>query len=264
VALIQRFGRIDRIGSMNTQIQMVNFFPHLELNEYLNLEQRVKGKMIAVNVVSTGDENLLSPELNDSSFRKSHLEKIRNEEKIIDIDEVEDNISLTDLNMNDYLFELLHYTKKNPDLKRVPKGIYSVAESDIKRQGVLFCFKHSNVASKPNTDSSLYPYYLIYIGNDGEVIYGNMQARESLKEFRKLCIGRVKVDTLRNFAFLQKTDNAKNMSVYSALLTKAIASIQGVEAEKAQASIFDFSGFDNPFAEETTDDFELISFLVAD
>lgn len=260
VSLIQRFGRIDRIGSQNVQIQMVNFFPALELNEYLNLEQRVKGKMLAVNLASTGDEDILSPEMNDIRFRKRQLEKLRQE--VIDIDEASDNISLTDLNMNDYLFELVQYIKKHPDVKLVPKGIYSVTESE--KSGVLFCFKHSNVALKPNSDSSLYPYYLIYIGSDGEIIYGNLQTREALKEFRKLCVGKHNVDTLRNFAFLKRTDDAKNMGVYSKLLTKAVESIQGDEGKKAQASIFDFSGFDNPFAGETTDDFELVSFLVAD
>jgi len=260
VALIQRFGRIDRIGSRNTQIQMVNFFPNVELNDYLNLEQRVKGKMLTVNLVSTGDEDLLSPEMNDIRFRKRQLEKLK--EEVIDIDDVNDNISLTDLNMNDYLFELVQYIKKNPEIKKVPRGIYSVAESE--KKGVLFCFKHSNITQKPNSDSSLYPYYLIYIGNDGEVIYGNLKTREVLKEFRKLCAGKNTVEKLRNFAFLQRTKNAQDMSFYSRLLTKAVESIQGDESQKAQKSIFDFSGFNNPFAEETADDFELVSFLVTD
>ena len=100
VALIQRFGRIDRIGSRNAKIQMVNFFPNVALNEYLNLEQRVKGKMLAVNLASTGDEDILSPEMNDIRFRKRQLEKLK--EEVIDLDEASDNISLTDLNMNDY------------------------------------------------------------------------------------------------------------------------------------------------------------------
>lgn len=260
VSLIQRFGRIDRIGSQNKQIQMINFFPNLELNEYLNLEQRVKGKMLTVNIVSTGDEDLLSPEMNDIRFRKQQLEKLKQE--VIDIDEANDNISLTDLNMNDYLFELVQYIKKNPEIKKVPKGIYSVADGE--KKGVLFCFKHSNILDKPNSDSSLYPYYLIYTDNAGEIIYGNLKAREAMKEFRALCIGKSTVDQIRNFAFLNRTKDAKDMGFYSKLLTKAVESIQGEEGTKAQASIFDFSGFDNPFAGETTDDFELVSFLVSE
>jgi ERCC4-related helicase len=260
VVLIQRFGRIDRIGSRNAQIQMVNFFPNVELNKYLNLEQRIKNKMLAVNIASTGEEDILSPEMNDIRFRKQLLEKLKQE--VVDIEETNENISLTDLNMNDYLFELVQYIKKNPDVKIVPKGIYSVTEGENK--GVLFCFKHSNIKQKPNSDSSLYPYYLIYIGGDGEIIYGNLQTRNALKEFRKLCIGKNSVDMLRNSAFLKRTNDAKNMGAYSKLLTKAVESIQGAENKKAQESIFDFSGFNNPFASETTDDFELISFLITD
>ena len=260
VALIQRFGRIDRIGSRNAQIQMVNFFPNVELNEYLSLEQRVKGKMLAVNLAATGDEDILSPEMNDIRFRRRQLEKLKQE--VIDLEDASDNISLTDLNMNDYLFELVQYIKKTPDVKIVPKGIYSVTDGE--KKGVLFCFRHSSVALKPNSDSSLYPYYLIYIGSGGEIIHGNLQTREALKEFRKLCVGKNTVDALRNSAFLKRTDDARNMSVYSRLLTKAVESIQGEESKKAQASIFDFSGFDNPFARETADDFELVSFLVTD
>jgi hypothetical protein len=216
--------------------------------------------MLAVNIASTGDEDILSPEMNDIRFRKRQLEKLKQE--VIDIDEASDNISLTNLNMNDYLFELVQYIKKTPEIKDVPKGIYSVTGGE--KKGVLFCFKHSNIMQKPKTDSSLYPYYLIYIGNDGEILYGNLKAREALKEFRKLCAGKSTVDTLRNFAFLRATNQAQDMGIYSALLTKAVESIQGEEKQKAQASIFDFSGFNNPFAEETTDDFELVSFLVTD
>ena len=272
VALIQRFGCIDRIGSKNTQIQMVNFFPNVELNEYLNLEQCVKGKMLAVNIASTGDEDILSPEMNDITFRKKQLEKLKGE--VIDIDEANDNISLTDLNMNEYLFELVQYIKKNPEVKKVPKGIYSVAgimnrsEHDkgtpLPEKGVLFCFRHSNIVTKPSSDSSLYPYYLIYIGTDGEILYGNLKARDALKVFRKLSTSRDTVDSLSNYGFLKRTNYAKDMSVYSKLLTQAIESIQGDEGKKAQSSVFDFTGFDNPFADEATDDFELVSFLVVE
>lgn len=104
VSLIQRFGRIDRIGSKNTNIQMINFFPNMELNEYLGLEARVKGKMTTLNLVSTGDEDVLTPEMNDFNFRKRQLERLKDE--VIDIEDANDNISLTDLNMNEYLNEL--------------------------------------------------------------------------------------------------------------------------------------------------------------
>jgi superfamily II DNA/RNA helicase len=260
VSLIQRFGRIDRIGSTNECIQMINFFPNLELNEYLGLEQRVKGKMTTLNIVSTGDENFLSPEMNDFNFRKRQLERLKDE--VIDIEDANENISLTDLNMNEYLYELSEYVNNNPAIKKVPNGVYSVTDGE--KQGVIFCFKHSNQNEKPKSDSSLYPYYLLYLDNSGEVLYGNGKAREVVKLFRKLCYGKDEpVQTLFD-QFLVKTNNTNNMKFYSDLLNKAVNSIKGAEEEKAFQTTFDFGGFNNSFAEETADDFELISFLVVE
>lgn len=260
VSLIQRFGRIDRIGSENSNIQMINFFPNIELNEYLGLEQRVKGKMTTLNLVSTGDEDVLSPELNDFNFRKRQLERLKDE--VIDIEDTNENISLTDLNMNEYLYELSQYVKMNDVVKKMPKGIYSLTDGE--KKGVLFCFKHRNLEDKPKSDSSLYPYYLIYVDNNGDILYGNNQAREVVKLFRKLCYG--KKEPLSNLlkAFFEKTKNAKDMSFYSELLSKAITSIKRQEEENAIQSVFDFGGFDNSFADETTEDFELVSFLVVE
>lgn len=260
VSLIQRFGRIDRIGSKNANIQMINFFPAMELNEYLGLEQRVKGKMTTLNLVSTGDEDILTPEMNDFNFRRRQLERLQAE--VIDIEDASENISLTDLNMNEYLNELSEYIQSVPQIKKIPKGIYSVTDSEHK--GVLFCFKHRNDMEKPKSDSSLYPYYLIYILNDGTVLYGNGQAREVVKQFRKLCYGK-STPVMELFGrFFERTKNATKMEFYSDLLNKAIRSIKGEEESKAVQMMFDFSGFNNAFAGETADDFELISFLVVE
>lgn len=260
VSLIQRFGRIDRIGSKNTNIQMINFFPNMELNDYLGLEARVKGKMTTLNLVSTGDEDVLTPEMNDFNFRKRQLERLKDE--VIDIEDANDNISLTDLNMNEYLNELSEYIQNVPEIKKVPKGVYSVTDGD--NAGVLFCFKHRNDANKPKSDSSLYPYYLIYMRNNGEVLYGNGQAREVVKQFRKLCYKK-KQPIMELFQqFFVRTNNVKDMQFYSDLLNKAIKSIKGEEESKATQLMFDFGGFNNAFAEETADDFELISFLVVE
>lgn len=258
VSLIQRFGRIDRIGSKNTSIKMVNFFPALELNEYLNLEQRVKNKMNVTNIVSTGDEDLLTPEMNDINFRKKQLEKLK--DKVIDIDEASDSISLTDLNMNEYLYELSEYMKKVPEVKKVPRGIYSVTDGE--KEGVIFCFKHKNNILKPENDSSLYPYYLIYIDNEGKVIYESNATRNVLKAFRKICYKKEYPQSEIFKKFFMETENVTNMSDYSMLLNNAIKSIQGEEEEKAEQTIFDFGGFNSPFVSENLDDFELISFLV--
>ena len=260
VSLIQRFGRIDRIGSINEKIKMVNFFPDLELNEYLNLEQRVKNKMTIGNIVGTGDSNALTPEMNDINFRKKQLERLR--EEVIDIDEASDSISLTDLNMNEYLFELSNYIKENPELKEIPKGIFSITDSGEK--GVIYCFKHKNNDLKPKNDSSIYPYYLVYIDNKGEVLYKENTDRNILREFRKISKGKEIVLKSRYISLNLDNKNFKGMDKYTHLLEKAIDSIQGKEEKEAEQTIFDFGGYQNLFQEETIDDFELVSFLIID
>ena len=223
VHLIQRFGRIDRIGSRNAQIKLINFFPAMDLNEYLGLESRVKKKMIQSNVVSTGDDNLLSPEMNDLSFRTKQMEKLRNE--VIDIDDASDTISITDLNMNQYIYELSQFIRSHKELLQVPRGIYSIAKANelgINQNGVLFCFKYKNNEEKPNSDSSLFPYYLSFVSDEGEVVYKSTQARELLKRFRGLCYRMNTVNEELVRAFLRETKNTTNMSRYSDLLNKVV------------------------------------------
>ena len=262
VTLIQRFGRIDRIGSVNEQIKMISFFPDLDLNEYLQLEQRVKTKMVTANISSTGGDDILSPEMNDISFRARQLKRLKDE--IIDLEDTNENLSLTDLNMNEYLYELGEYLKKTPELTKTPSGIYSIIADDSTglAPGVLFCFKHKNIFEKPKSDSSLYPYYLVYVGQDGSVRITNKQARESLKFLRKTCVNQSEPIAELVQAMLQETNDCKDMGAYSSLLNQAIQSIQGQESESAEDTVFDFGGFDNPFAEEDADDFELISYLI--
>ncbi|OFI07086.1 RNA polymerase-associated protein RapA [Clostridium acetireducens DSM 10703] len=260
VSLIQRFGRIDRIGSKNKEIKMVNFFPDLELNEYLNLEQRVKNKMTIGNIVGTGDSNPLTPEMNDINFRKKQLERLT--EEVIDIDEASDSISLTDLNMNEYLYELSNYIKENPELKKIPKGIFSI--TDKGKKGVIYCFKHKNNDLKPKNDSSLYPYYLVYIDYKGNVLYEENTDRNILREFRRLSKSKYKILKESYNKLIKETKNFKDMSKYINLLEKSIDSIQGKEEEEAEQTIFDFGGYQNLFKKETIDDFELVSFLIVD
>ena len=263
VTLIQRFGRIDRIGSCNTQIKLINFFPALDLNEYLGLESRVKRKMIQSNVVSTGADDILTPEMNDLSFRTRQMEKLRNE--VIDIDEATDNISITDLNMNQYIYELSQYIKKNEELLEVPRGIYSIVsgnEIGINQDGVLFCFKYKNTEEKPSSDSSIFPYYLSFVSLEGEIIYKSTQARELLNRYRGLCYGKSKVNNNYVKEFLQETKNTKDMHKYSKLLSEVVSSIQKVESDNAGLTLFDFGGFKNNFANKTSDDFELVSFVI--
>ncbi|MBO5432198.1 DEAD/DEAH box helicase family protein [Methanocorpusculum sp.] len=260
VVLIQRFGRVDRLGSRNSEIQMVNFFPDMDLNEYLQLEERVKRKMVAANIGSTGDEDLLNPEMNDLAFRRSHLEKLQQE--VVELEEMSKNISLTDLNMNQYLNELYEFSSSYPEVRKVPRGVFSITRGE--EGGCLFCFKHRDDVTKPKSDSSLYPYYLVYMKNSGEVYIGVNNARETLAEFRRISYGKREPDKKLFKEFNVRTKDASDMSKYSRLITKAISSITGSERKRAEESIFDFTGFTDDFANAGNEDFELILFLVVE
>jgi len=239
---------------------MINFFPNVELNEYLNLEQRVKGKMLSVNITSTGDEDILSPEMNDLQFRKKHLERLR--EEVIELEEAGENISLTDLNMNDFLYDLSEYVKQHPEVKKVPKGIYSI--SDGEQDGVIFCFKHQYIDEKPKSDSSMYPYYLLFIDHKGQMIMDSSYARNILQQFRQLSYRKEEPNEKLYKRFYKQTNDAQDMSKYSVLLSKCIQSIQKTEKKAAEQSIFDFSGFSDNFTNDTMDDFELISMFIVE
>ena len=162
--------------------------------------------------------------------------------------------------MNEYLYELSNYVNNHKEISKIPKGIYSVTEGEQK--GVLFCFKHSKNDAKPKNDSSLYPYYLIFVDNNKEILFKNSQAREVIKLFRQLCYEKNEVQEKVLKEFFKNTKNATEMGFYSELLNTAVNSIKGEEEEKAVQTVFDFSGFNNNFKNDTTDDFELVSFLV--
>lgn len=258
VALVQRFGRVDRLQSQNDNVKMVNFFPALELNEYLDLEGRVRNKMNVVNIAGTGADNALDPEMNDFNFRKKQLERLQKE--VIDIEEANEGMSLTDFNMNEYLYELSQYLKENPQIKTVPTGVFSVAKGE--KKGVLYCFKHKNIELKPKNDSSLYPYYLVFVDMEGKEYFINSSDRLNLREFRRMSKGKWEIDEKLYQEVYGETNDMRDLSVYKKLLKDAVSLIQGKEKEEAEITIFDFTGFDNAFGDEGIDDFELVSFLI--
>lgn len=258
VSLIQRFGRIDRLQSQNDRIKMVNFFPPLELNDYLNLEGRVRNKMNLTNLAGTGEDNTLDPEMNDFNFRKKQLEKLQ--EEVIDMEDANEGMSLTDFNMNEYLYELSKYIEENPQMKSIPNGIFSITKGE--KNGVLYCFRHKNIDLKPKNDSSLYPYYLVFVDMEGEEYFINSSDRLNLREFRRLTKGKKQVSEDLYKEFYYETNNMEDLSRYRELLKDSITLIQGKEEEKSEISIFDFTGFDNAFEDEDIEDFELVSFLI--
>lgn len=263
VRIIQRFGRIDRIGSRNSCIQLVNFWPDITLDEYINLKARVETRMKIVDMTATGDDNVLSPEEKvDLEYRKQQLKRLQ--EEVVDIEEMSTGISIMDLGLNEFRLDLLDYIKDNPDLDKTPFGLHSVVPAaEDTPAGVIYVLK--NRANSVNIDNQnrLHPFYMVYISKDGEVICDHLSPKKLLDNMRYLCRG--KTDPIPELyrAFNQETRDGRDMKTYSKLLGDAISSIVKVKEES------DLDGFlggaEVNFLSNTIkglDDFELICFLV--
>ncbi|KQC09581.1 MAG: helicase [Candidatus Cloacimonas sp. SDB] len=265
VRIIQRFGRIDRIGSVNKVIQLLNFWPNMELEEYINLEKRVSGRMVLLDISATGEENIIDSrkEMNDLEYRKKQLEQLQN--TVIDLEEMEGGISITDLTYNDFKMDLMEFLKENTEtLERTPTGIHSIAEQDEDDTvtGIIFCLRQLN-SKGDNKFNALDPYYLVYVGSNGEVQYGITQNKKVLDNLQKLCSGISEPYIELIEEFNQETAKGKDMSKFTDLLEAAVQDIVGVSEEKGVASLFT-SGGTTTFHEQikSLSDFELISYLV--
>ena len=263
VRIIQRFGRIDRIGSKNSVIQLVNFWPDVTLDEYIDLKAKVETRMKIVNVAATGDENLLSAdEKTDLEYRKAQLQKLRDE--VVDIEEMTSGISIMDLGLNEFRLDLLEYVKQHPDIDKTPMGLHAVtAAAEDTPPGVIFVLKNRTGSVEINHQNRLHPFYMVYISNEGEVICDHLSPKEMLDKMRYLCKGRTEPIAELYRKFNKETGDGKNMKQVSNLLGQSISSIIEVKEESDIDSFL--AGGQVSFLADTIkglDDFELICFLV--
>lgn len=262
VRIIQRFGRIDRIGSKNKCIQLVNFWPDVTLDEYIDLKAKVETRMKIVDMTATGDDNLLNEEKTDLEYRKAQLKRLQ--EEVVDIEDMSSGMSIMDLGLNEFRLDLLEYIKKNPDLDKTPYGLHSVAPtSENTPPGVIYVLKNKLNSININSQNRLHPFYMVYISHEGEVICDHLSPKEMLDRMRFLCRGKTEAIPELYRWFNKQTRDGKNMSEFSELLGKAITSIIEVKEEN---DIEDFLSGQNMsfFTEEIKglDDFELICFLI--
>ena len=263
VRIIQRFGRIDRIGSKNECIQLVNFWPDITLDEYINLKARVETRMKIVDMTATGDDNVLSPEeKGDLEYRKQQLKRLQ--EEVVDIEEMSSGISIMDLGLNEFRLDLLDYIKSHPEIEKAPHGMNAVvAATDELPPGVIFVLKNLKNEVNINSQNRLHPFYIVYMSDDGEVIIDHLSPKEMLDSFRLFCKGKKEPDKQLCTIFNQETDDGRKMGKYSELLGDSIASIIELKDESEMDSFL--SGKQMSFMSERIgglDDFELISFLV--
>ncbi|CAJ2795927.1 helicase-related protein [Burkholderia pseudomallei] len=268
VRIIQRFGRVDRIGSPNRSIQLVNYWPDISLDEYINLKERVENRMMIVDVTATGDDNVISAQANDMSYRKEQLRRLQ--EEVIELEDLKTGVSITDLGLNDFRMDLLNYVKTHGELDKSPNGLHAIvpANSDLGlAPGVIFTLRNRNSGVNPPANlpqhNRLHPYYLVYINNDGEVVHDHTEVKRLLDLARTCCKGQAEPIADACQRFNKATADGRRMQPYSDLLSKAIHSMIAVKEEKDLDSLFT-GGKTTALTHTITglDDFELIAFLV--
>ena len=263
VRIIQRFGRIDRIGSKNAFIQLVNFWPDVTLDEYIDLKAKVETRMKIVDMTATGDDNLLSDEeKTDLEYRKAQLKRLQ--EEVVDIEDMSTGISIMHLGLNEFRMDLLEYIKNHPDIDKAPFGLHSVAAaSEETPAGVIYVLKNRSNSVNIDNQNSLHPFYMVYISNDGKVICDHLSPKQMLDKMRFLCKGKTEPIPELYRQFNKETRDGRNMSEFSKLLGDAIASIIEVK-EESDIDSFLGGGQMSFLTNEIKglDDFELICFLV--
>lgn len=262
VRIIQRFGRIDRIGSRNERIQLVNFWPDIDLDEYINLRGRVESRMKASVLTSTGDDNILDDdEKGDLEYRKNQLQRLRNE--VVDIEEMQSGVSIMDLGLNEFRVDLLDYTRTAGQLDGTPYGLHAVVPaSDEMPPGVMFVLLNRVDNINRDKKNRLHPFYLVYMGEDGKVVCDHLDPKRFLDLMRFACKGRDEIYADLCRAFNDETDDGRSMSSVSRLLTESIDSIVD---QKEQSELEDFLNGKDSFSTVKSngmDDFELVCFLV--
>jgi hypothetical protein len=263
VRIIQRFGRIDRINSHNEIIQLVNFWPNISLDEYINLKVKVETRMKIVDMTATGDDNLISnEEKTDLEYRKQQLQRLQ--EEVVDIEDMSSGISIMDLGLNEFRLDLLDYINDNPDLDKTPFGMHAVVGgSDGAPTGVVFVLKNINGSVNIDNQNRLHPFYMVYISNDGEILCDHLSPKEMLDNMRYLCKGKKEPIAELYRPFNKETKDGHKMKAFSELLGQAITSIIEVKSESEIDSFL--SGDKVSFLANKIngiDDFELICFLV--
>jgi superfamily II DNA or RNA helicase len=263
VRIVQRFGRIDRIGSPNASIQLVNYWPDITLDEYINLKERVESRMTIVDVTATGDDNVLTSQSNDVDYRREQLRKLQDE--VIELEDVRTGISITDLGLNDFRMDLLNYVKANGDLSSVPKGLHAVVPANPTiglHPGLMFALKSRKTTPVADQHNRLHPYYLIYISEQGDILASHFEAKRLLDLMRSACKGRPDPVARAYRPFNKLTGDGREMQHCTELLNQALSSMVELKADKDLDSLFTGSSTTALVnAVQGQDDFELVAFI---
>lgn len=264
VRIIQRFGRIDRIGSSNNVIQLVNFWPNINLDDYINLKNRVENRMYMLDISATGEDNVLTNQSNDMEYRKNQLQRLK--EEVVDLEDMNTGVSITDLGLNDFRMDLLEYINKNGNLDYVVNGLHSVVKSDEVNgipKGSIFVLKNINSNVNIENTNQLHPFYIVYISEEGQVVFNHLNVKNTLDLLRYVSKGNKDPIKEAYEYFNEITNDGNDMEKYSELLNQSIESIISVKEESDIDSLFRKGGTTMLKNDITgLEDFELIAFVV--
>ncbi len=275
VRIIQRFGRIDRLGSKNSLIKMINFWPTEDFDSYINLKTRVETRMILVNIASTGENSILGTHEIESSinYRENQLKKMKNE--ILNIEDFENSVSLSDFTLDDFRVDLSNFIKINKNISdNSPKGVYAIVERekdkkdekyrDIIPSGTIFCLKIDNKNDFKKLNP-LTPYFLVYAKDNGEIKYNYIKSKQILDIYRLLCKDKKEASEMLEEIFKKETSDYENLDIYSSLLENSISNIsESIEKQEVNSIINNRNAQILPFDNQitTNSNFELISWLI--
>ncbi len=282
VRVIQRFGRIDRIGSLNDKIHLVNFWPTPNLDKYIKLKYRVEARMALVDVTATHEDNVLNPDeikdLVETELRYRDKQLLRMKDEVLEMDDLNENIpSLSEFTLDDFRIDLINYLQENKDkLDDALFGIYALTSKeveslnltekakDVLQPGVIFCLKQKEDAKATEKVNPLQPYYLVYVRNNGDVRFSFTHPKQILEMFRLLCSGRKEYLEELCRLFNEETDEGKKMDLYSGMMQKAVSNIASLLDRRNEMQLEGRGGrlIDEDQLPKVEDDFELITWLI--
>ena len=262
VRIIQRFGRVDRIGSTNERIQLVSYWPDIDLDDYINLKDRVEGRMVIVDVTGTGDDNPLTARENDMEYRREQLRKLQTE--VVDLEDLRQGVGITDLGLNDFRMDLVSWVREKGTLDDAPLGMHAIVPaSDTLPPGAIFCLRNLDAAEELSRHNRLHPFYLVYVRESGETIVRHTDPKQALDLLRGAAKNRTEPDPALYRPFNEETDDGRRMEKYSDLLNDAVRSMIEAKEGRDIDSLFS-AGPTTALIGEVAglDDFELIAFIV--
>jgi len=184
VRIIQRMGRIDRLGSPNEQIFGINFWPSENINSYLNLQGRIEQRMAAMKLAGSEVDHQFSDSFakmaHDEDFDRKMNDRMIEQMSITwdDIEVSDQGLGFDSLSLERYRQDLLAEFNRDKDkYRQMPKGVYTGFVGDMAtgaRDGIVALLGYPAKPSK-KLDHQYQVFDLIYIDKSGKLVLNNQK-----------------------------------------------------------------------------------------